>query len=144
MTKVIEYLKDGSGRIIWGSERNGYRHLYLLTPPSHSGENSLYSSRQLTDGKWIVDDDNIWVDYDNQVVYFYGTKDSPLEKHVYFTSFADDNLSQIVHRLTELNYFHSTSIAKNFRYFVSTFSNTSSSYSTSFFKFNSLFVFSLL
>lgn len=47
------------------------------------------TTRALTGGEWQVDSDFVVVDMKHQLVYFMGTKDSPLEKHLYVASFAE-------------------------------------------------------
>ena len=44
----------------------------------------------LTSGEWQVDDSLLEVDTDRKLVYFMGTKDTPLESHLYITSYAND------------------------------------------------------
>lgn len=65
---------------IWGSERTGFRHLYL-----YDTRGALV--RQLTAGPWMVES-VVGVDEDRELVYFTGTRDGPLETHLYVTSFA--------------------------------------------------------
>ena len=67
---------------VWLSERTGFRHLYLCT----SGGRKC---RPLTSGSWVVDRPgfrgrSIFLDNAKQRVYFRGTKESPLERHVYW------------------------------------------------------------
>jgi dipeptidyl-peptidase-4 len=76
-----------SGEIIWGSERDGYRHLYLLD----AGGKLI---RQLTRGEWMVTE-MAGVDQDNRVVYFSGTKSSPLERHLYAVSLDGSEPAQL-------------------------------------------------
>lgn len=67
------------GGFIWGSERSGFRHLYL-----YNKEGEL--DRPLTAGEWMVDA-IAGVDEENQVVYFTATYDTPTESHLYAVSF---------------------------------------------------------
>src|SRR5207249_1159299 len=62
------------GRFLWASERTGFRHLYL-----YSGDRL---ERQLTEGEWMVDG-VVGVDEAEEYVTFMGTRDGPLERHVY-------------------------------------------------------------
>lgn len=71
-------------QFVWSSRRSGYKHLYL-----YDLDGKLL--RPLTDGEWMVVGDGsenglVGVDEDAGRVYFLGTKDSPLERHLYWTS----------------------------------------------------------
>jgi len=72
--RVLDYVAGERLKFLWGSEQDGYRHLYvkeanLLTP-------SLYDSKELNmitgPGEFIVDD-VVGLDKDNNSVYFMGT-----------------------------------------------------------------------
>ncbi|MEX2489810.1 MAG: alpha/beta fold hydrolase [Pseudomonadales bacterium] len=71
----IFWCLEDSTQFIWGSERTGYRHLYLV------GRDGTIE-RQLTDGKWMVSEIHS-VDEQSGQVYFSGYYDSPLECHLY-------------------------------------------------------------
>jgi dipeptidyl-peptidase 4 len=73
---LTHFLK--SGEILLGSERSGYRHLYL-----YDGDGR--EVRQLTAGDWLVTEVNR-LDEKNRLVYFTATKDSPLERQLYVVS----------------------------------------------------------
>lgn len=64
-----------AGSFLWGSERTGFRHLYL-----YSREGMLLKS--LTNGDWMVEQ-LAGVDETNGIVYFTATRESPLEAHLY-------------------------------------------------------------
>lgn len=64
-----------NGDLLWTSERDGFRHLYV-----HGKDGAR--RKQLTEGAWEVQD-VLRVDEDGGWVYFSGTKDSPMERHVY-------------------------------------------------------------
>ena len=68
-----------NGRFIWASERTGFMHLYLY------GENGELE-RPLTSGEWQVDSID-GIDQKNEQIYFSGTLDSPLERHLYVIGF---------------------------------------------------------
>ncbi|MGD2134397.1 MAG: S9 family peptidase [Maricaulaceae bacterium] len=77
-------LADGAS-FLWTSERSGFRHLYL-----YNADGSLV--RQVTSGGWPVAGDGVVeVNEDAGLVYFRGGKDTPLERHLYVTSYLDDN-----------------------------------------------------
>ncbi|HSH02686.1 MAG TPA: S9 family peptidase [Anaerolineae bacterium] len=65
---------------LWAAERTGFMHLYLL-------EENGTTIRQLTSGDWMVEQIAA-IDEQNELVYFLGTKESPLERHLYVVSFA--------------------------------------------------------
>lgn len=54
----------------------------------------------------------IWVDEAAELVYFQGTKDSPLEHHLYVVSY--NSPGEII-RLTERGFSHSCSVSQVFR-----------------------------
>ena len=70
----LHFLKDGK-RFLWGSERDGFHHLYLY---SIEGK----PLRQLTRGEWVVDTVTD-VDQGAGEVYFTSTEQSPLERQLY-------------------------------------------------------------
>lgn len=76
-----------SGNFIWASECTGYHHLYL-----HTADGALI--RPLTEGDWMVDS-IVSVDEKNEQIYFIATRESPLESHLYTTSFAGEEPQRI-------------------------------------------------
>ena len=64
----------GPDRFLWASERSGFRHLEVRSAADGSLE------RVLTEGEWMVE---AVLEVGHQRVWFTGTKDSPLERHVY-------------------------------------------------------------
>ncbi len=70
---MLKPLRDG--RFIWASERSGFMHLYLF---DQAGK----LIHPLTTGSWVVDA-IVGVDEDRNLVYFMGTYDSVLERHLY-------------------------------------------------------------
>jgi len=73
----VTFLKD-SPRFLWGSARDGYRHLYL-----YKNDGTLV--RQLTTGKWMVTALN-GVDEQRNEVYFTSTRQSVTERQLYRVS----------------------------------------------------------
>ncbi|HET8626770.1 MAG TPA: S9 family peptidase [Thermomicrobiales bacterium] len=69
-----------TGGFIWASERTGYRHLYL-----YDADGALV--RPLTSGEWLVEA-VAGVDEARGLVYFTGTRESPLESHLYVVPLA--------------------------------------------------------
>ena len=115
-----EYLKDGS--FIWQSARTGFSHLY------HFDKNGKLI-KQLTDGRWEVRDFD-GVDEKNGFVYFSGTKDSPIETHVYRVKLDGTNLT----RLTKQAGSHSAVFNPTFTHFVDTWSDVNTPTQTRLYK----------
>jgi dipeptidyl-peptidase-4 len=65
----------GKDQFLWGSERDGFRHLYLY---SLEGQ----QRKRLTEGNWEVTD-VAGVDESQQKVYFISTETSPLDRELY-------------------------------------------------------------
>jgi dipeptidyl-peptidase 4 len=65
----------GKDEFLWGSERDGYRHLYLY---SLEGQ----QRKRLTEGNWEVTD-VAGIDEAHQKVYFVSTEASPLDRKLY-------------------------------------------------------------
>jgi dipeptidyl-peptidase 4 len=70
----LRFLKDGK-RLLWSSERSGYRHIYLYDLEGKQ-------LAQLTKGDWEVSAVQS-VDEAKGLVYFTATEKSPLERHLY-------------------------------------------------------------
>ncbi|KAJ7308324.1 hypothetical protein JRQ81_008859 [Phrynocephalus forsythii] len=79
----------------------------------------------LTSGEWEVlarHGYKIWVNEETGLVYFQGTKDTPLEHHLYVVSY--EAPGEVV-RLTTLGFSHSCSLSQNFDMFISHYSSVS-------------------
>jgi dipeptidyl-peptidase-4 len=102
----------GSGeRFLWGSERDGYRHLYL-----YSIDGRRLS--QLTRGDWEVTQ-LAGVDERARQVFFVSTEASPLERHLYRVGM-DGKHKQ---RITAAPGAHAISMSPVCDYFLDTYSN---------------------
>lgn len=99
-----------SPQFIWSSERDGFKHLYL-----YKNDGSLL--RQLTQGKWVVDDIAA-VDETNALVYFTGRKDTPLEKHLYKVSLNGGEITKVSQR----SGFHGISFDRKAQVYIDRFS----------------------
>jgi len=109
LNKDLHYLKNGN--FIWASEKDGFKHLYL-----HDANGKLI--RQLTEGEWVVDKiENI--DEKNEIIYFTGRKDTPLEKHLYSVSIK----SSKVNRISKRNGIHNIKFSKDSKNYVDYFSS---------------------
>ncbi|XP_053210691.1 dipeptidyl peptidase 9-like isoform X2 [Panonychus citri] len=95
------------------SESNNNMEVEDKNDSSPNHENDLIGSdlqslllerKQLTSGEWEVNNKEIWIDERNEIVYFVGLKDTPLERHLYRVSYRDD--CKRIQRLTELGFSH--------------------------------------
>ncbi|CAL8345892.1 unnamed protein product [Merluccius merluccius] len=132
---------DEEFSFIWVNEsKTGFSHLYkttsLLQPRSYhwAGDYqyiegdfkcTIKEEVTLTSGEWEVlarHGSKIWVNEATKLVYFQGTRDTPLEHHLYVVSY--DAPGDVV-RLTKPGFSHSCSVSQNFDMFVSHYSNVS-------------------
>ncbi|XP_039589588.1 dipeptidyl peptidase 9 isoform X2 [Passer montanus] len=120
--------------------KTGFCHLYrvtaILKPGSHDWVQPCVHSEDdfkcpikeeiaLTGGEWEVlarHGSKIWVNEATKLVYFQGTKDTPLEHHLYVVSY--ESPGEIV-RLTTPGFSHSCSMSQNFDMFISHYSSVS-------------------
>jgi dipeptidyl-peptidase-4 len=72
----FRFLSKGK-QFLWGSERDGFRHLYVCTI-----EDKRVSQTQLTKGEWEVSA-VAGVNEDSREVFFVSTEQSPLERQLY-------------------------------------------------------------
>src|SRR5690606_40230676 len=106
---ALRFLPDG--RFLWASERSGYQHLYVA-----SEDGSQLTA--LTSGEWVVDD-LLAVDAQAGWVWFTGTKESPLEKHVYRVPLAGGEAQ----KLSTTAGMHAPVFARNASVYVDHWSN---------------------
>src|ERR1700730_16233803 len=107
-----------SRQFIWASNRTGFQHLYL-----YDWTGKLI--RPLTQGEWQVTGDNDThgmrgVDEDRGLVYFMANAESPLERHLYSVSLADESVP--MHRITTDSGWHAVAMSGDARMFLDTFS----------------------
>ncbi|XP_025312830.1 dipeptidyl peptidase 9 isoform X3 [Canis lupus familiaris] len=118
--------------------KTGFCHLYKVTAilkpsgydwsePLSPGEDEfkcpIKEEIALTSGEWEVlarHGSKIWVNEETKLVYFQGTKDTPLEHHLYVVSY--ESAGEIV-RLTTPGFSHSCSMSQNFDMFISHYSS---------------------
>jgi dipeptidyl-peptidase-4 len=119
LTDELTFLKK-SHEFIWASSRDGYRHLYLY---DYDGR----LIRQLTAGKWIVDDFRkravMGVDEDKRLVYFTATEKSPAERHLYVASL-DTATPQAVERITQEAGVHGIVMSPDTRFYLDQFTSS--------------------
>ncbi|MCC6382254.1 MAG: DPP IV N-terminal domain-containing protein [Dehalococcoidia bacterium] len=100
-----------SGEILRGSERTGYRHLFL-----HAADGALV--RQLTAGEWVVTR-LVGVDEGRRLAYVLGTRDGALERHLYAVPLDGGD----VLRLTDEPGWHDAVLSEDGEWLLDTWSN---------------------
>lgn len=108
------YSEDGD-EIVWMSERDGWRHLYLYDARSGSVKN------QITRGEWVVRNVD-HVDWDNRQIWFsaggYYEDQDPYFIHHFRIDFDGGNLTPLTHE----NGTHSVSFSPEREYYTDTWS----------------------
>uniref|UniRef100_A0A8C5U4Q2 dipeptidyl-peptidase IV n=1 Tax=Malurus cyaneus samueli TaxID=2593467 RepID=A0A8C5U4Q2_9PASS len=118
--------------------KTGFCHLYRVTAILKEGSDlfswsfladdfkcPIKEEIALTGGEWEVlarHGSKIWVNEATKLVYFQGTKDTPLEHHLYVVSY--ESPGEIM-RLTTPGFSHSCSMSQNFDMFISHYSSVS-------------------
>jgi len=82
----LTFIKAGR-QFIWSSNRSGYKHLYLYDIDGTQ-------IRQLTGGKWEVDD-LVGIDEGNDLAYFRSTEKASWERQLYRVDLAGNGLRQL-------------------------------------------------
>ena len=100
-----------SGEILWSSERDGFRHLYV-----HDADGSLL--RQLTSGEWVVTR-VVGVDEEGRLAYFMATAESPRERQLYRVSLDGGEIE----RLTVEPGWHDCALSPSGDAFIDTWSS---------------------
>jgi len=104
----------GTGEILWGSERDGWDHLYLY---SKTGQ----LENQITQGHWVVQQIE-YVDEPNRRVYFSASgpekDEDPYQTHLYSVAFDGKGLQL----LTPESATHSINLSPDGAYFVDNYS----------------------
>ncbi|KAJ5066384.1 dipeptidyl-peptidase 4-related [Anaeramoeba ignava] len=113
VTDICYFFEKNPNQFIWASEKSGFRHLYLKVIVEDEKRNVLeVKTFDITKGEnWQVCE-LVSIDEINQLVYFMGTKDTPLEKHLYVASLKQGNDPTQIHRLTEFG-FNNIEVAMN-------------------------------
>jgi len=117
------FLQDGE-RFLWGSERDGYHHLYL-----YNTDGKLLN--KVTDGPWSVRSARgevawlkggvVGVDEKKELVFFTAIEKSSLEKHLYSVRFSGRGLK----RISREDGTHSVTFSPDMRYYMDRYSNAS-------------------
>lgn len=108
----LHFLEKDTGKFIWMSERDGFKHMYLYD----TGGNLL---KQLTGGDWLVTD-LLGTDSKDSHAYFLSTKDGALNRELYSVSLNDGKIT----RLTSKEGMHNVIPSKNFDYFIDIYNDT--------------------
>jgi dipeptidyl-peptidase-4 len=108
----LRFLKDGQ-RFLWGSERDGFHHLYLY---STAGK----QLQQLTQGDWEVETVE-GIDDPSGEIYFTSSEQSPLDRQLYAVQ-----LNGKRHRITTEPGTHVISLSPDGRHYLDTASSLSS------------------
>ena len=110
------YFFQRGGRFLWGSERDGFRHLYL-----YERKGSGWKTKQLTRGSWEVTE-LAGVDEERGWIYYLATEASPLERHLYRVR----TEGGAPERLTRTPGTHAISLAPDHLHYLDTFSSVTS------------------
>ncbi len=106
---------DGLDALLWSSERDGYRHLYLFDL-----EGELI--RQITAGDWAVDE-VVGLDTELGLVYFTANQESAEQKHLYRQSLLTDTPAAI-RRVSRRSGWHEITMDDAARVYVDLYSST--------------------
>jgi len=117
----LYFLEDGE-HFIWGSERSGYKHLYL-----YNLDGQLVNP--ITKGGWAVrapfqvaywwGKSAVSIDEGNELLYFTSLEKSSLERHLYRIKFDGTGME----RLTWADGFHSVVFSQDSKFYLDVYSN---------------------
>ncbi|MSR20588.1 MAG: S9 family peptidase [Gemmatimonadetes bacterium] len=107
------YFPEGVREFFWIDDQDGYNHLYRY---SYDGE----LLNQVTAGEWVVTRVE-GIDPESRTIYYTGTEESPLERHLYAVGF--DGRGK--RRLTPEAGNHSIDLSPSAEYYVDTWSSAS-------------------
>ena len=106
------HFPEGLEEFFWISDRDGYNHLYRY---SYDGE----LLNQVTDGEWVVTRVE-GIDSEAGMIYYTGTEESPLQRHLYRIDF--DGRGK--RRLTPAAGTHAIDMSPSMDYFIDTWSSS--------------------
>lgn len=110
----LYFVKGNEDQFIWFSERSGWMHMYLYK----SNGQPVYETA-LTEGEWNVNE-FLGFDKSGSKAFFSGTKESPIEKHIYSV----DLKSRRVKKLSGDHGTHTATFAPDMNYFIDAYSST--------------------
>lgn len=114
--KPIVFLPNSADKFIYFSEKDGYQHLYLYDTLGKQ-------IRQLTKGEWMVEEIAGFNDKATEL-YFYGTKDSPLERNFYSLNLKKGTIT----RITLDHGTHYVTFNEKGTLFIDTYTSTTEAY----------------
>ena len=119
--RPLHVFADGS--LLISSEKTGFMHYYRLNVDGTlhavtAGDWEVQPTQKYTENVFLL-----WVDEANQVLYFVGRKDSPLELHLYAASLRPGSNPLDIVRLTEAGFSHSAFVGGGM--FLDIYSNLS-------------------
>ena len=107
---LFRFLKNGE--FLWGSERDGFQHLYLYGPDGKL-------RKRLTEGNWEVTG-IAGLNETQQTLYFVSSETSPLERQLYSIKLNGTERK----RISQGNGTHAISMGPSTDYYLDTFSST--------------------
>ena len=108
----VLFLKN-KDQIIWSSEKSGFKHAYLY---DYNGK----LINQITKGNWEITK-AVDVDENNNWLYFYGKKDSPIQQNIYRIKLDGTKLE----RISKKHGWHNGIFSPDSKYYIDFFSNAS-------------------
>lgn len=118
--RMPDPLPEGSFSFLFANERTGFQHVYLYTYCPGVNNEQAVELRAVTTGNWMVESIT-GVDQENNQIFFTGTYDSCLERHLYTTTLLGPPTP--MHRLTLEAGMHSITMDSKCRLFVDTSSD---------------------
>lgn len=110
----LYFIKNKKDQFIWFSERSGWMHMYLYKTNGQPLEEVA-----LTEGEWQVNQ-FLGFDKSGENAFFQGTKESPIQKHIYSVNLK----SKKVKKLTDEHGSHNAVFSSNMQYFIDSYSST--------------------
>ena len=107
------YFPDGLSEFLWVSDRDGYQHIYRY---DYTGK----LLNQVTRGNFMVTRVEA-IDPKARTIYYASTEVTPLERHLYSIKFDGKGKR----KLTQTSGNHSFNMSPNGKYYIDTWSNTS-------------------
>lgn len=106
------FLPNNPNQFIWQSQRNGWNHLYL-----YDTRGTLL--KRFTSGEWVVTGIQGF-DKSGDILFFYSTAESPLEKHLYQLELKRDRVT----RITTVKGRHQVQPSADGKFFIDQYTNS--------------------